>query len=332
MGSSDETATSKLIEVLGRIDTTLEALDRRLQALEHSRQPLPVGVSASALVGGPKRTQTIRQDPLVLKYEVDQNEELRLQDLTIEDGDLLTLLSRVASPCLNRHEGQATAERKTISYPFTELLSYRDVLELIIQEAERGLGNELGSLFSRQPLAEELRHNVKRLLACLAESGRPDLERRDANLSRGVVLFDDLPTLFSPGTFLIRDEAGVDQVVEVSSCDIVAASATSETCVVETWHLRWDGSALSRTSSSFQLARYTGTRPINGLLYRPIIGPGVKESASDLESLLTSNKRNIEVLKELVKVEVGDYPVCDLFTPSVRGRADGPVVRLLRAT
>ncbi|KAG7287497.1 hypothetical protein NEMBOFW57_007009 [Staphylotrichum longicolle] len=212
MDSSDETTTSKLIEVLSRIDTTLEALDRRLQALENSRQPSPAALSGPALGGGLKRVQTIRQDPLVLKYEVGQDEAPRLKDLTIENGDLLTLLSRIASPCLNRSQAEATTERRTFSYPFTELLSYRDVLKLLLQESEQRPGSDLGKIFGPQPLTEKLTDDITKLLACLKESDIPDVERRDSNVSRRVVLFDDLPTLFSPGSLLIgKDRAGIEQ-------------------------------------------------------------------------------------------------------------------------
>lgn len=334
MGSSDETTTSKLIEVLSRIDTTLEALDRRLQALEHSRQPSLAGLSAPALGGDLKRVQTIRQDPLVWKYEVGQDEIPRLQDLTIENGDLLTLLSRIGSPCLNRYQAEATNERRTFSYPFTELLSYRDALKLLIQESEQRSVNDLGKIFGPQPMAEKLTDDITRLLACLAESHIPGVERRDSNFSRGVVLFDDLLTLFSPGTLLIgTDKAGVEQVVEVSSCDIVAASTASEACVVEIWHFRWDGSAFSRASSRFQLERYSGTWPINGLLYRPVLRLSEEDSASELESLLIRNQTNINTMKQLLKIEVGDYPVCYWPTPTYRGREIGPhEVSLLQLT
>ncbi|KAK4040152.1 hypothetical protein C8A01DRAFT_15915 [Parachaetomium inaequale] len=309
---ANHTATSKLIEVLGRIDTTLEGLDRRLQALERSWQP-PGGTDGPQPGAVSDHVKTFYRGPrLILRYEAHQEELGQLQEITIEKGDLLALLEQIVSPCLNRYQDrQPTLVRKTISYPFTEILSYRGVLDFVLDKSEQS-DNQLGTLFFDQPFTSQLSDDIRGLLDCFKESRVPCAERRDANATRGVVLFDDLPALFAPGALLLgTDEALSGQVVEVSSCEIVAVSAGSEACVVEVWHFRWDGLAFSRTSSRFQLDRYGGTRRIKELPYRPVIDLGVEESARVLDSLLLRNKTNLEAFGSfLTTVQVGDYPLC----------------------
>jgi hypothetical protein len=89
----------------------------------------------------------------------------------------------------------------------------------------------------------------------------------------------------------------------VSSCHMVPDGA----CVVDVWHFRWDGRAFSRASSRFEVDRYTGTRPINGLMYPPLVRP---RSKSPLSHLLSRNGANLKSLSEILQVKPGDYPLC----------------------
>jgi hypothetical protein len=311
---ANDTPTSALVQVLGRIDTTLEGLDRRLQVLERSWKP-PGGSDGPRPGAVSDHVKTLRRGPrLTLKYEADQGELGRLQEITIEQGDLLALLEQIASPCLNRDQDrEPTVEHKTISYPFTEILSYRGILDFVLNQSEQS-GNQLGALFFDQPFTSQLSDDIRGLLDCFKKSRVPCAQRRDANATRGIVKFDDLPALFAPGVLLLQTEEGLSgQVVEVSSCEIVAVPGGSEACVVEAWHFRWDGLAFSRTSSRFQLDRYSGIRRIKELPCRPVVDLGVEESARALDSLLLRNKTSLEAFGSfLATVQAGDYPLCCL--------------------
>jgi hypothetical protein len=164
---------------------------------------------------------------------------------------------------------------------------------------------------AKDVLTPLLKSETADLLACCDEQCKALVSGRDDNIARGVVLFDDLPTLFSPGMLLVGSGGeGLEQVVEVSSCDIITGIATAEACVVQVWHFRWDGKGFSRTSSHFELSRYSGTRPIKGFPYHPIIGLDAGQSVTRLSELIARNTTNLASLQEISKVEVGDYPLC----------------------
>jgi hypothetical protein len=247
-----------------------------------------------------------------LTYEIAQGGRGQLREITIERGSLLNLLEQLTCPCINRHQDREDAtERKTFSYPFTELLSYRGVLKLVADKS--GTPDDELRIFFDQPVASELSDDVRALLSVFKESSIPwitELERR--GVRQGVVSFDDLPALFAPGMpLLATDKSFADQVAEVFSSEIVVTSATSEAYVVEAWYFRWDGSTFSRTSYRFQVDRYRGKRPIRWLPFQPLLELGREDSTLKLDSLLGRNQKNLEALKGfLAKVEPGDYPLC----------------------
>jgi hypothetical protein len=316
MAVSDETAASKLIEVLSRIDTTLGALDRRLQILERSWPLAQAGALVPGAAADENRVQTTEHGGFVAEYKPDLDGLSRLHQIIVTDNDLLTLLLRISSPCLDRHQTRQAANNghRFYSYPFTELLSYRDIIKFLIHESKEP-DSKLRSLYSgheaNDVLTPRFRTETAELLACFDKQCKALVESRDENIARGVVLFDDLPTLFSPGVLLVGPGGeGLGQVVEVSSCDMTTGIAATEACVVQVWHFRWDGKGFSRTSRHFELSRYSGTRPIKGFLYHPIIGLDAEQSATRLKELIARNTTNLASLQEISKVEVGDYPLC----------------------
>ncbi len=315
METRDETtAASKLIDVLSRIDTTLETLDRRLQALEHSWQTAAPAPDAD-------RVELTDHVGFATKVKVGTNGSRQVHEITIGQPDFLSLLLEASSPCLNRHRDADIRhpEPKTFTRPFTELLCYRDILRFAIDQCAQP-DNELRELFSQHLFTIEQKSAAGALLSHLEDQCKQLIERRDANLSRGVILFDDLPSLYSPGSLLIAPgESGAEQVVEVSSCDVLPGSTTSEVCVVEVWYFRWDGQAFSRASDRFQLDRYVGTRPIGGLAYRPLIEADLNTSITELEKLHLRNHGNLGALKGIFDVDIGDYPVCPWISPSPKG-------------
>jgi hypothetical protein len=317
MAASDEFASSRLIEVLGRIDTTLGTLDRRLQALEQSSQP-----PQPPALANPDNLESTKHEDFVATRKLSPDGSRQLQEIRFNGmSDVLTLLSLVASPCLDRHQDwqHTNPSNRIFTYPFTKLLSYRDILRFVIGESVPPR-HHLRTLFSHETLTARVRTEAAELLDLFEEDFEPLTWRRDANADRGVILFDHLPSLFSPGMLLLGPgEEGLEQVVEVSSCDMVSTSATSEACVVEYWHFRWDGEGFSRTSGRFDLNCYSGTRPIKGFPYRSIIGPDLQQSITQLEQLLSRNRENLTLLKEISKVEIGDYPFCGWFSELSHG-------------
>ncbi|KAH6632198.1 hypothetical protein F5144DRAFT_593009 [Chaetomium tenue] len=316
MIDSDETTASKLIEVLSRIDTTLGTLDRRLQILEKSWPPAQTGAIIPVAVPDANRALKTEHSGFVTKSKTDLDGSSHLQEIIVEDSDLLALLLCASSPCLNRQQTrQATSiGHRTFTYPFTDLLSYRDVLKFLIHESEEP-DSELRSLYADHEASHALTPRLKiqtaDLLACCDGQCRTLVRSRDANIARGVVLFDDLPTIFSPGMLLVGPGGeGLEQVVEVSSCDMITGTATTEACVVQVWHFRWDGKGFSRTSSRFELGRYSGARPIKGFPYYPVIGLDTEQSVARLGELVARNKKHLALLQEISEVEVGDYPLC----------------------
>ncbi len=310
---ADDTSTSKLIEVLGRIDTTLAALDRRLQAPEqHSLQPTPAA-GANSTASPSNRVKTRRQGPLTLTYEADDGQSGPLREFTIKYSNLLYLLEQIGSTCLNRryHGCLNLPRHKTFGYPFTELLPYRGILNLLASKSGPP-DNELG-IFIDVPVTSELRDNIRALLDCFDQPFVSwALEFENWGVAKGVISFEELPAVFGPGTLhLATENHFAGQVVEVSSCEIVATSGGPESCVVDVWYFRWDGQAFARTSFRFQLDRYRGKQPIRWLPFRPLLELGLDDPTLKLDSLLLRNKENLEVLGSyFAKVEPGDYPLC----------------------
>jgi hypothetical protein len=311
MDTRDETAAAKLIEVLSRIDITLETLDRRLQALEHASQTAPPGFSSTSAPDA-DRIEVAKYLGFSTKHKVGPYESNEVHEITVESREFLSVLSEVSSPCLNRHRDAQTehAEPKTFTRPFTELLCYRDALKFAIDQRAQP-DNELRNLFSQQLLNCQQRSVTIAVLNGLEDQCKSLIERRDADLSRGVVLYDDLPTLYSPGSLLLAPgEAGHERVVEVSSCDMLASSATSGVCVVQVWYFKWDGKAFSRESDRFDMARYTGTRPIHGLPYRPLVGTHPATPSKELQRLHSRNQENMRRFGAILDADTGDHPVC----------------------
>ncbi len=79
--------------------------------------------------------------------------------------------------------------------------------------------------FPCRPFTDSLIAGIRRLCSLLETSCREVVKRRDENPARGVVLFDDRPSLYAPGTTLHGLQS---QGVEVCSCHMVADGA----CVV----------------------------------------------------------------------------------------------------
>jgi hypothetical protein len=324
MDARDDNAASKLIDVLKRIDTTLETLDRRLQSLENATQTAPPGIGFTSAPNA-DRVELTNHVGFTIKHKVGPWGSNEVHEITVENREFLCLLSEASSPCLNRHRDAQTEqlESKSFPRPFTELLSYRDVLKFAINPCSQP-DNELPNLLSHRLLTADQRGAAAELLRCLDDQCKTLFGRRDANLSRGVVLYDDLPSLYAPGSLLVAPgESGLDRVVEVSSCDMLTGPATSEACVVQVWYFRWDGRAFSRASERFLLGRYTGTRPINGLPYRPLFSPDLESSATKLKELHSRNHANITALEEILDAEIEDYPCCS-WTALPR-RASGTV-------
>jgi hypothetical protein len=335
MESADETTSSKLIQVLSRIDTTLATLDQRLQALEHSSNALPSWSSgaAAAQVGSscgvqctPKATEVVKHahTGFATKHQVDPDGSTQLEEIILENGELWSLLLQISSPCLNRHliEEHGYPEHKTFRFPLAQLLLYRNILRFIERTAR--LGSELRVLYSNETITSQLKQAIAEVLNCCDAHCAESADIWGANAARDLALFDELPGIFAPGTLLIESgDAGEGQIIEVSSCHTVAAS---EACVVEGWHFRWDGAAFSRTNMCFSVNRYGGTRPVGSLLYRPIIGSDPEKSIEVLERLIVRNRAALDTLKVLLEVEVGDYPLCKWKPPSSRGTEYGKPV------
>lgn len=240
----------------------------------------------------------------------DGNKREKLLEIIVQKGELLSLLLRISSPCLNRHGPETTdVNRKVFKCPLIELHPYRDILRLLLEKPSLR-DKVVDALFPELSLTTELETGITELL------GLCDSSERDRNTARGVALFDDLPTLFPPGTLLIGPgEAGTEQVVEVSSCDMA-----SEACAVEGWHFRWEGKAFSRTSCRFVIDRYSGTRPIDGFPYRPLIGLDAVRCVGRLQQLIERNRANLGILRDVSEeVDFGDYPVCGLSPRPLMG-------------
>lgn len=333
MGSSDEKAASagRIIEVLLRIDARLEALDRRLQALE----PLPGGspglLGLPAPIPSPSRKTKYRA--FIAKYEVRPDKGDCLRKIIILGRGLLVLLMELSNPCLKRnrqYQLDSSQLHKTVDYPFTELMTYWDTLNLLHKVDGQG-DNQLRSLLFHKPLNPQFKNDISELLACVVDSYGDHVGARKSAF-RGVVLFEDLPILFGAGSLLIgtRDITDPQQVVEVSSCEIAPVSSGSDQCLVEFWYLRWDGKAFSRTGGRFPVERYTGTRPINGLPFRPIITADCETSITELQKLTARNREALRIFKNFSGVENGDYPLLCARTSSVRGgRHNSAVVSAL---
>ncbi|SPQ20266.1 cea8a281-c326-4456-afdf-3a16c39a6fcc [Thermothielavioides terrestris] len=140
MSQPGEAASSKLIVVLSRIETTLEALDSRLQALENSWPTLTNGANGveTSSDTNSARIKWTTHTGFVTKHRVNPDGKKELQEIVVEKGELLALLARVSSPCLNRDRDWLLIDRergqKSFSFPFTELRAYRDVLRFISGE------------------------------------------------------------------------------------------------------------------------------------------------------------------------------------------------------
>ncbi|KAK4236065.1 hypothetical protein C8A03DRAFT_36047 [Achaetomium macrosporum] len=309
----------------------LATLDQRLQALEHSWKVLPAGSSSTtaAPIGNSNGLQLTPQIPEAVKHmhigfatkqEVNPDGSTQLQQIIVEKGELLSLLLQISSPCLNRHqiEKDTIPGHKTSRLPFIELFSYRNILRFV--EWTGRLDNGLRALYFSQTFTTQLSQDIAELLNYLDAHCEESAHIWGVNAARGLVLFDDLPGIFSPGTLLIESgDAGQEQVIEVFSCHTVSASSTSEACVVEGWHFRWDGTAFSRTSIRFSVNRYGGARPIDGLFYRPIIGSDPDETIELQQQLIVRNRTALNSLKGLSEVEVGDYPFCIWKSSSASG-------------
>lgn len=292
MDLADAEASSKFLNVLNNLDARLETLNQRLQAIEH---PKP-------------RHKTVRHHGFSLEYTVDPNGLKQLEEIIVEDGDLLALLRNLSSPCLGRHQpSNSHPERKGFTCPFLRFLPYRDHLLLALKVFKNNDKRTTGSPFSLEQLTGQLAKNIEELLSCLETESTWIAKRRNANAAQGVVLFNDLPSLYAPGMLLIAPRATDEQIVEVSSCDL----AEGGTCVIEVWHFRWDGRAFAPTSSRFEVARYPGTRHIHQLLYRPVIWLDFEQSMLKVERILSRNRSNLGTLKEMLEVKPGDSPVCD---------------------
>ena len=289
--ANDETS-SKLLEVLNKLDARLETLDKRLQALEH---PDPAT----------DRTETVSHHGFRLKYKVEPGGSRKPLELTLEEGDPLEVVRQISSPCLGRHRlPNPTSGPRVFSYPFADLLPYWDCLRFAAEVFDShgdgdGDGDGIGSLFLHRASTSQLADDIRTLLSCLENARSSTRKESDENHARGVVLFDDLPVLYAPGIML---ESG-GSIVEVSSCSLAAGGP----CVVNTWHFRWNGQAFSRTSRTFEVDRYTGTLPVYGLEYRPVISSRTVGSASQL---LSRNKSSLEAFMEIVQTKPGDYPLC----------------------
>ncbi|AEO66502.1 uncharacterized protein THITE_2154552 [Thermothielavioides terrestris NRRL 8126] len=313
-----EAASSKLIVVLSRIETTLEALDSRLQALENSWPTLTNGANGveTSSDTNSARIKWTTHTGFVTKHRVNPDGKKELQEIVVEKGELLALLARVSSPCLNRDRDWLLIDRergqKSFSFPFTELRAYRDVLRFISGETGP-VDDELRAVFSAQPFSVQLQRGITDLLDCLNELS--DLNwARDAKFVRNSVLFDDLPTILSPGMLLLgTSEQDAQQVVEVSACEMVSVSPTSRSLVIDCWHFRWNGSSFSRTSCRFVLERFSGTMPVDRLPYRPLLSMDFGKSIAELKHLMERNRAHLEVLNNISKTENGDYPLCNWF-------------------
>jgi hypothetical protein len=318
MSQPGEAASSKLIVVLSRIETTLEALDSRLQALENSWPTLTNGANGveTSSDTNSARIKWTTHTGFVTKHRVNPDGKKELQEIVVEKGELLALLARVSSPCLNRDRDWLLIDRergqKSFSFPFTELRAYRDVLRFISGETGP-VDDELRAVFSAQPFSVQLQRGITDLLDCLNELS--DLNwARDAKFVRNSVLFDDLPTILSPGMLLLgTSEQDAQQVVEVSACEMVSVSPTSRSLVIDCWHFRWNGSSFSRTSCRFVLERFSGTMPVDRLPYRPLLSMDFGKSIAELKHLMERNRAHLEVLNNISKTENGDYPLCNWF-------------------
>ncbi|KAK4104230.1 hypothetical protein N658DRAFT_466275 [Parathielavia hyrcaniae] len=318
MAHSEEATLSKLLEVLSRIDIRLEALDQRFQAFEHSRHHLEGSDPAdNELLRG--ITRAVPGDlgqslAAVYKLGADGKPTDKLLGFVVEDGDLLSLLLQISSPCLSRHVPEFTdPDRKVFKYPFTELRPYLDILEYLFGKPGP-VDKVIAALVPELSPTIKLEDGIANLLH-LCRASWPQVLERDSNVARGIVSFTDLPNLYPPGMLLIGSgEADEQQVVEVSLCDM-----SSEACVVEAWHFRWDGKAFSRTSCRFHIDHYSGTRPINRLPFHPLIGLGAVKSVGRLEQLMDRNRTNLDTLRLLSQVEFGDYPLCSWSSRPVKG-------------
>ena len=288
MGPANGSASSKLIEVLDKLDARLETLNQRLQSLEHQQADSNGGA-------------TIRHQGFSIKHKINPDGSTQLQQITLKKGRLLKAVQQLSSPCVGRHLPSKDApKRKEFSYPFTDLLPYGDYLRLAVDAFESPEATRFGFVFPPHAFTDRLAVDIRRLLSCIDNSSATAVKRRDENLARGVVLFDDLPSLYAPGT---AHHGPKGQIVEVSSCHMVPDGG----CVVDVWHFRWDGRAFFRARSHFEVDRYTGTRPINGLRYPPLVRPRPKAL---LSHLLSRNAANLKSLSEILQVKPGDYPLC----------------------
>ena len=125
------------------------------------------------------------------------------------------------------------------------------------------------------------------------------------------MLFDHLSTLYAPGTLLCSmDDDTHGQVVEVVSCEESTSSTSVNHWSIHYWHFRWNGEALVRIGSRFQVEHYTGVRQIVDLPFRPLL------TASDPETSLTNAERiyeqNTFAVRRLASLSLpstGRYPL-----------------------
>jgi hypothetical protein len=302
--------SSKILEVLCQISARLEEIDRRLQAgqpsLPGSQHELAAG--SHRIVENSKVKLTYRS--FRIKQYQDHEGRKHPQEIIIFGPDLLAVIQRLSNPCRNYTD---STREETFVFPFTKLIAYWDVFYLFSSDPTPST-TRLINLVCPGFDHEKLQEDAHELLDCIepAIKGRGYNGDRRANIDKGLVLFGHLPTLFAPGTLLSSTAAEYNfQVVEVSSCEIDPTPASADGCQVNYWHFRWNGEAFVRFGGRFQVERYTGTKRIIELPFRPlIISSDVERSLHDLERALESSKFTLDFLKKLSPPTAGRYPLC----------------------
>lgn len=301
--TTEGVASSKILEVLCQINARLEALDQRLQGSQPLRSPPTPGTSR------PPDEATIATSPsqyFTTKYTQRLGGQPELREITILPSRFLDALQFIPRPCT-----RDTIDRgpETHVWPFSSLIAYcfarksynKNHNPFMVQCPEDLRRAGVSSSFIAREASE--------LLNCIISSanGKSYLKERSGDLRRGLVQFEHLPTLLAPGTLLVSTtEADYGQVVEVMSCEVASHSSQADRCLVEYWHLRWDGEQLARTAGRFDIAHYTGTRRINDLPFHPFALGGSGESTDEAER---SCRRYLMVFDEMSSLPKGDYPM-----------------------
>jgi len=320
MGATADTIISeKILEVLNKIDEKLERLDQRLQVSQPREQSLQDRHDDS---------EEGEQSEIEIEHRYSSFNIKRvggkLVEVEITDNDLLNVFERLSCPCPHIPEFEKKRLARKHVYPFYQLCSLCVSAERIMSPKDEYFKLRQDVFLSGR-LDDCVQEKIAELVECLciwdSNVENLNLERSDIDQAE-LVRFDQLPSLFTPGTLLMgRGQLGREQYAAVSMCELVSGYSESDTCRVDYWHFKWAEKGLCRVCESFEVSQYPGTRHISQLLWRPLIYPLSGES---IQKAVDRGKKSLSVLRSFPITDYGDYPLL-MYDGSLAGEENDTV-------